>query len=169
MKSLAILARLPCFGFHGWLGYIPDRGDTTPENDSRCGHDADHDRIARRSLPILGDTSPGRPCDVVAPYAQHRTTRYRKDFNADMIDLAKPGSHYNRLGIDTAVRLVIEDGLPDRAASGSLWSDPAGSSLWPPAAVNPPTPDRLRWAVVPCLGRDPCNRPLGFPRPGMPG
>jgi hypothetical protein len=40
-----------------------------------------------------------------------------------MTDLADPGRHYTRRIVDTAVRLVIEDGLPYRAASWSLWRD----------------------------------------------
>ena len=40
-----------------------------------------------------------------------------------MTDLAAPGSHYTKRVVDTAVRLVIEDGLPSRAASWSLWCD----------------------------------------------
>ena len=40
-----------------------------------------------------------------------------------MTDLADPGSHYTRRVVDTAVRLVVEDGLPYRAASWSLWRD----------------------------------------------
>jgi hypothetical protein len=40
-----------------------------------------------------------------------------------MTDLADPGSHSTRRVVDTAVRLVIEDGLPDRTASWSLWRD----------------------------------------------
>ena len=33
-----------------------------------------------------------------------------------MTDLADPGSHYTRRVVDTAVRLVVEDGLPYRTA-----------------------------------------------------
>ena len=40
-----------------------------------------------------------------------------------MTDLAAPGSHSTKRVVDTAVRLVIEDGLPYRAASWSLWRD----------------------------------------------
>jgi hypothetical protein len=56
-------------------------------------------------------------------YSQHFCTRCRKYFNADMSDLAEPGSHYTRRVVDTAVRLVVEDGLPYRTASWSLWRD----------------------------------------------
>jgi hypothetical protein len=40
-----------------------------------------------------------------------------------MTDLADRGSHYTRRVVDTAVRLVVEDGLPYRAAGWSLWRD----------------------------------------------
>jgi transposase-like protein len=56
-------------------------------------------------------------------YSQHYCTRCRKYFNADMADLAEPGSHYTRRVIDVAVRLVVEDGLPYRAAAWTLWRD----------------------------------------------
>src|SRR5262249_32671782 len=38
-------------------------------------------------------------------------------------DLAAPGSHYTRRVVDTAVRLVVEDGLPYRSAEWALWRD----------------------------------------------
>jgi hypothetical protein len=56
-------------------------------------------------------------------YSQHYCTRCRKYFNADMTDLADPGSHYTRRVVDAAVRLVIEDGLPYRTASWTLWRE----------------------------------------------
>ena len=47
---------------------------------------------------------------TVVIYSQHCCTRCRKYFNADMTDLAAPGSHSTKRVVDTAVRLVIEDG-----------------------------------------------------------
>jgi len=44
-------------------------------------------------------------------------------FNADLSDLAPPGSQYTHRVIDLAVRLVVEDGLPYRPASWHLWRD----------------------------------------------
>jgi hypothetical protein len=79
--------------------------------------------MARRTLHDLGNTLTGRPRDVVVLYSQHYCTRCRKYFNADMTDLADPGSHYTRRVVDAAVRLVVEDGLPYRTASWSLWRD----------------------------------------------
>ena len=88
-----------------------------------CGHSAYRDRLVRRSLHDLGNRLTGRPCDRIVIYSQHYCTRCRKYFNADMTDLASPGSHYTRRVVDTAVRLVVEDGLPYRTASWSLWRD----------------------------------------------
>lgn len=89
----------------------------------RCGRSSYRDRAARRTLHDLGDLRTGRPRDLVVTYSQHYRTDCRKYFNADMTDLAEPGSHYTRRVIDTAVRLVVEDGLPYRAASRGLWRD----------------------------------------------
>jgi hypothetical protein len=47
-----------------------------------------------------------------------------------MADLAEPGSHYTRRVIDTAVRLVVEDGLPYEAASWHLWRDHRVFAPW---------------------------------------
>ena len=89
----------------------------------RRGHGAYRDRVSRRTLHELGDPLSGRPRDLIVTYSQHYCSRCRKYFNADMTDLADPGSHYTRRVIDTAVGLVVEDGLPYRAASWSLWRD----------------------------------------------
>ena len=89
----------------------------------RCGHSAYRDRLARRTLHDLGNPLTGRPCDIVLIYSQHYCSRCRKYFNADMTDLADPGSHYTRRVVDAAVRLVIEDGLPYRTASWTLWRE----------------------------------------------
>ena len=89
----------------------------------RCGHSAYRDRRVRRTLHDLGNPLTGRPRELIVIYSQHYCTRCRKYFNADMTDLAAPGSHYTKRVVDTAVRLVIEDGLPYRAASWSLWRD----------------------------------------------
>ncbi len=40
-----------------------------------------------------------------------------------MTDLACPGGHYTRRVVDTAVRLVVEDGLLYRTAGWTLWRD----------------------------------------------
>ena len=97
----------------------------------RCGHRSYRDRLARRTLHDLGNPLTGRPRDIVLIYSQHYCTRCRKYFNADMTDLADPGSHYTRRVIDAAVRLVIEDGLPYRPASWTLGESTACSSPTP--------------------------------------
>ena len=88
-----------------------------------CGHGAYRDKIGRRTLHDLGNPFTGRPRDIVVLYSQHYCSRCRKYFNADMADLADPGSHYTRRVIDIAVRLVVEDGLPYRTAGWTLWRD----------------------------------------------
>src|ERR1700674_2867486 len=77
----------------------------------RCRHRSYRDGLGRRTLHDLGNPFTGRPCDLIVIHSQHYCSRCRKYFNADMTDLADPGSHYTRRVVDTAVRLVIEDGL----------------------------------------------------------
>ena len=74
-----------------------------------------------------------------------------------MTDLADPGSHYTRRVIDAAVRLVIEDGLPYRTASWTLWREHrvfvpyATIQNWVEAggkkAARRIDPDYLDWAL----------------------
>jgi hypothetical protein len=53
----------------------------------------------------------------VVTYSQQYCTKCQQDFNADLSDLAPPGSQYTHRVINLAVRLVVEDGLPYRPAS----------------------------------------------------
>jgi hypothetical protein len=71
----------------------------------------------------VGDLVGGRPRDIHLVYSQHRCTRCRKYFNADMSDYALPKAHYTHRVVALAVRLVVEDGLPYQAASWHLWRD----------------------------------------------
>src|SRR5882724_3614878 len=89
----------------------------------RCGHQAYRDKQYQRTLHDLGNLDVWCPRDLVVTYSQHYCTKCRKYFNADLSDLAPPGSQYTRRVIDLAVRLVVEDGLPYRPASGHLWRD----------------------------------------------
>jgi transposase-like protein len=59
----------------------------------------------------------------VVTYSKYRCPRCRRAFNADMSDLALPKCHYTHRVQQTAVRVVVEDGLPYRAASWHLWRD----------------------------------------------
>jgi hypothetical protein len=88
-----------------------------------CGHSAYRDRLVRRTLHDLGNPFTGRPRDIVLLGSQHSCRRCRKYFDADSSDLADPGSHYTRRVVELAVRLVVEDGLPYRAAGWALWRD----------------------------------------------
>jgi len=89
----------------------------------RCGHSSYRDGTSQRSLHDLGDLVSGRPHEIHLTYSLHYCSKCRKYFNADMSALAPPGSHYTNRVIDLAVRVVVEDGLPYRAASWHLWRD----------------------------------------------
>jgi len=56
-------------------------------------------------------------------YSKHKCSRCGRCFHADMDDLALPNCHYTHRVQQRAVRLVIEDSLPYRAASWHLWRD----------------------------------------------
>ncbi len=88
-----------------------------------CGHSSYRDRTAQRTLHDLGNLDSGRPCDIRLTCSVHYCSKCRKYFTADTSHLAPPGSHYTHRVIDLAVRLVVEDGLPYRVASWSLWRD----------------------------------------------
>ena len=89
----------------------------------RCRHSAYRLRTVSRTLHDVGDLSFGRPHDIVLTYSQHRCLRCNHYFNADMDDIAYPSSHYTHRVVSLAVRIVVEDGLPYRAASWHLWRD----------------------------------------------
>ena len=88
-----------------------------------CGHSAYRDRVVQRVLHDLGDLKSNRPIDLKVSDSQHYCSRCHLYFNMDMNDLALPKAHYTHRVVAMAVRLVIEDGLPYRAASWHLWRD----------------------------------------------
>ena len=88
-----------------------------------CGENAYRLRTVVRRLHDLGDSVSGRPRDIEITYSQHHCPGCDTYFNADMEDLALPKSHYTHRVVHTAVRLVVEDGLPYRSASWHLWRD----------------------------------------------
>lgn len=90
-----------------------------PHCDKRCYR---HDTFTR-VLHDVGDLVCGRPRDIHLRYSQHRCTKCRKSFNADMSDYALPKAHYTLRVVSLAVRLVVEDSLPYQAASWHLWRD----------------------------------------------
>ncbi len=87
----------------------------------QCGRLAPRDRVFTRSLHDLGDLVSGRPLELRLTYSQHYCALCRKYFRVDQSDLAPPSSHYTQRVISLAVRVVVEDGLPYRAASWHLW------------------------------------------------
>jgi hypothetical protein len=87
-----------------------------------CGRGCYRDTVGRRVLHDLGRLRRDRPRDLHVVYSKHRCARCGVYFSADLSDLA-PGSHYTQRVISLAVRLVVEDGLPYRAASWHLWRD----------------------------------------------
>jgi len=88
-----------------------------------CGRSAYRLRPVVRRLHELGDPISGRPREIHITYSQHHCLGCGAYFNADMDDLAPPKAHYTHRVIHTAVRLVVEDGLPYRMASWHLWRD----------------------------------------------
>jgi len=88
-----------------------------------CGHSSYRDKVAKRTLHDLGDLKANHPIDIEVAHSQHYCSRCRRYFNADLTDLADPGCRYTRRVVHLAVRLVVEDGLPYRAASWHLWRD----------------------------------------------
>src|SRR5467141_3600977 len=88
----------------------------------RCGHVAYRDKQSHRTLHDLGNLDLWCPRALVITYSQHYCTKCRKYFNADLADLAPPGSHYTHRVIDLAVRLVVEDGLQIGRATSELQS-----------------------------------------------
>jgi hypothetical protein len=89
----------------------------------RCDRPALRCNEGRRTLHDLGNVRTDRPIDIVVSYSKHRCPHCRRCFNADMSDLALPKCHYTHRVQQTAVRLVVEDGLPYRCASWHLWRD----------------------------------------------
>ena len=99
------------------------RRNSKKQSCPRCGHRAYRDKTTQRTLHDVGDLVSGRPLELQVTYSQHYCSKCRKYFNADMSDLAPPGSHYTHRVIALAVRVVLEDGLPYQAASWHLWRD----------------------------------------------
>jgi hypothetical protein len=89
----------------------------------RCGRSCFRHGRGRRTLHDLGCLVRDRPRCLEVVYSQHYCATCGSYFSADMADLAPAGSHYTLRVITLAVRLVVEDGLPYRAASRHLWRD----------------------------------------------
>jgi transposase len=88
-----------------------------------CGGRAGRWGVAARTVHDLGDPLSGRPIDLHIRSSTHRCSACRRSFTADQSDIAPLKSPYTHRVPQTAVRLVVEDDLPDRMASGHLWRD----------------------------------------------
>ena len=88
-----------------------------------CGCPAGRYAVANRTLHDLGDARAERPIDVVVTFSRHRCLSCGCCFAVDLSDLALPKCLYTRRVQQRAVRLVVEDGSPYRAASWHLWRD----------------------------------------------
>jgi len=89
----------------------------------QCGRSCYRNRTVDRTLHDLGELVLEQPRELHLTYSQHYCGKCHRYFNADTSDLAPPKSHYTHRVIALAVRLVVEDGLPYRAASWHLWRD----------------------------------------------
>ena len=90
---------------------------------SGCRRPAPRDKVFTRQLHDVGDLMSGRPHELQITYSQHYCSACHKYFNADLSDIAPPHGHYTHRVMALAVRLVVEDGLPYRSASWTLWRD----------------------------------------------
>ena len=88
-----------------------------------CCRSCYRDGLGRRSLHDVGCLVRDRPRLLRVTCSRHYCACCRCYFSAEMSDLAPPGSHYTQRVISLAVRLVVEDSLPYRAASWHLWRD----------------------------------------------
>jgi hypothetical protein len=88
-----------------------------------CGKGCYRDSRGRRTLHDLSAVRSGRPREIHIVYSKHRCENCNIYFNANMSDLALPSSHYTHRVVVTAVRAVVEDGLPYRPASWHMWRE----------------------------------------------
>ena len=89
----------------------------------RCRRSCYRDSRGRRRLHDLGDLRSGRPRDIEVVYSKHRCEKCKAYFSADLVGLAPRYGQYTTRVMTLAVRVVVEDGLPYRAASWHMWRD----------------------------------------------
>jgi len=91
---------------------------------SRCPHcnrlSTRHALCVRR-LHDLGDSSSAHPIEIILHYSKHYCCECNVHFTINTSHIAPPKSAYTNAVIALALRLIVEDGLPYRAASGHLW------------------------------------------------
>jgi transposase len=88
-----------------------------------CGQRAGRYGLDTRRLHDLGDSRAARPIDLLVAVSRHRCRRCGCCFSAELSDLVAANCLYTRRVQRLAVRLVVEDSLPYRAASWHLWRD----------------------------------------------
>jgi len=103
-EGMTVLADLPP------PAIVPDSRHDQQQACPRCGPQAYRDTQSQRTLHDLGHLAVWCPRALVVTHAQHDGTKGRTYCNADLADLAPPGSRSTHRGIDLAVRLVVEDG-----------------------------------------------------------
>lgn len=102
---------------------IKEVRDTPTHPCPQCGELAARHQSCERQFYDIGNLFSGRPCLWQVTYSQHYCSACQKYFNQDLSDLVAPRSLYTHRVQDLAVRLVVEDRLPYRAASWHLWRD----------------------------------------------
>ena len=90
-----------------------------PQCEKSCYRDTEGERL----LHDFGSVRSNRPVDLQVIYSKHRCEKCGIYFNTDMSGLAPAGARYTHRVIQTAVRVVLEDGLPYREASWHMWRD----------------------------------------------
>ena len=103
----------------------------------RCGTSAYRVRCVQRQLHDVGDLVAGRPHELLLTYSQHYCPCCSQYFNADMSDVASPGSHYTHRVVALAVRLGQGDrhdplppGVATRAELPHLRAVGARAARW---------------------------------------
>ena len=89
----------------------------------KCGRSCGRNSFGNRTLHDLGAMDKGCPINLKVAYSKHRCFGCNSYFNTDLGDLAPRGSQYTNRVVETAVRLILEDGLPYRVASWHMWRD----------------------------------------------
>lgn len=97
-----------------------------PRKCPRGGRGAYRLRGVERLRHDVGDLVSARPHESHLTSSQPHCSHGGQYFNAALSDVAPPGSQYTHRGVAVAVRLVVEDGLPYRAASWPRWRDHRG-------------------------------------------
>ena len=89
----------------------------------KCGCMAHRLRRFCRRLHDLGDPRSGRPRERAVHGAQYHCGQCDAYFSIDLSDLCAARAAYTHAVVRLAIRLVVEDNLPYRAACWHLWRD----------------------------------------------